>query len=402
VTRPGKLAFLSILYAAQGMPLGFQIHALPIHLDELGVDLAVVGFTGLLALPFFLKFLWAPLVERTGRRRPWLIGAQLALLALCVAGALSPPEDSLVRLALVILLMNLVAATQDIAVDGVAVDLLRLDELGLGNAAQVAGYKVGMLLAGGLSVVLAARLSWAFGFVVMAAIVLLALAAVLAWREPPPAPRAREARASFRSIFAALAAATRLPGHVWVLLVVATYKLGESISDTMWKRYLYRIVEVSGEDVAVWFTAGGMIPSILGSVAGGVLAMRTSPIRAIAIAATLRAGAVSAYAIIAATGTTDFEALVAASWAEEAFGGALTTAMFAFMMQQIDARIGATHYTVLASLEVAGKFPGSLLSGVVAKHLGFATCFAAAATLSVAYLPLVWLAHRASTRTVTA
>lgn len=399
MTRARKLAFLSVLYAAQGMPLGFQVHALPLHLDELDVDLAVVGFTGLLALPFFLKFLWAPLVERTGRRRPWLIGAQLGLLALCVAGALSPPDDSLVRLAAVILLMNLVASTQDIAVDGIAVDLLRPDELGAGNAAQVGGYKVGMMLAGGMSVVLAARLSWAVGFALMAGVVLLALGAALAWREPPPAPPAQLARSSFRAIFAALRDAARLPGHVWVLLVVATYKLGESISDAMWKRYVVRVAEIPIDDVAAWFNAGGMIPSILGSVAGGLLAMRTSAIRAIAIAATLRASAVCIYAAIAVTSTTGFEALVAASWAEEVSGGALTTAMFAFMMAQIDPRIGATHYTVLASLEVAGKFPGTLVSGIVAHYLGFAACFAAAATLSVAYLPLVWLAHRAASRT---
>lgn len=399
MTRARKLAFLSVLYAAQGMPLGFQVHALPLHLDELGVSLSVVGFTGLLAVPFFLKFLWAPLVERSGRRRPWLIGAQLVLLALCVAGALSPPDDSLVRLAFVILLMNLVAATQDIAVDGAAVDLLRADELGAGNAAQVGGYKVGMMLAGGISVIAAARLSWAVGFALMAGVVLVALGAVLAWREPPPVARAREARASFRAILAALVDAVRLPGHVWVLLVVATYKLGESISDAMWKRYVVRVAHVDIADVAAWFNAGGMVPSILGSVAGGLLAARISAIHAIALAATLRAVAVSTFAIIAATGATGFEVLVAASWAEEVFGGALTTAMFAFMMAQIDQRIGATHYTVLASLEVAGKFPGSVLSGVVAQYLGFAACFAAAATLSVAYLPLVWLAHRAASRT---
>jgi MFS family permease len=397
VTRARKLALLSVLYAAQGMPFGFQVHALPLHLAELRVSLSVVGFTGILALPFFLKFLWAPLVERTGRRRPWLIGAQLGLLALCAAGALSPPDDSLVRLALVILLMNLVAATQDIAVDGIAVDLLGPGELGLGNAAQVGGYKVGMMLAGGLSVALAARLSWATGFVVMAGVVIAALAAVLAWREPPPSPPARDTRASFQAIFAVLVRAVRLPGHVWVLLVVATYKLGESISDTMWKQYVIRIAGVPIADVAVWLNAWGMVPSILGSIAGGLYAARTSPIRAIAQAATLRAAAVSLFALVAATDVTDFQLLVAASWAEEFFGGALTTAMFAFMMARIDARIGATHYTVLASLEVAGKFPGNLLSGVVAEYLGFVACFVTATTLSVAYLPLVWLAHRAAT-----
>lgn len=399
MTRPRKLALLAILYAAQGMPLGFQVLALPLHLAEARVSLSVVGFTGFLAVPFFLKFLWAPIVERTGRRTPWLVAMQLALLALCVAGALSPPEDDLVRLALVILLMNFAAATQDIAVDGIAVDLLRPEELGLGNAAQVGGYKVGMMLAGGLGVALAAQLSWAAGFAVMAGVVTLALAAVLLWREPPPAPRAQETRGSFRAIFAVLLDAVRLPGHVWVLLVVATYKLGESISDTMWKQYVIRIAGARVGDVAVWMNAWGMIPSILGSVAGGLLAARITAIHAIAVAASLRAVAVCVYAVIAATGAADFQLLVAASWAEEASGGALTTAMFAFMMSQIDARIGATHYTVLASLEVAGKFPGSLLSGVVAQYLGFAACFAMAATLSVAYLPLVWLAHRAASRT---
>jgi len=149
-------------------------------------------------------------------------------------------------------------------------------------------------------------------------------------------------------------------------------------------------------DVAVWLNAWGMVPSILGSVAGGVLAARLSPFRAIAIAATLRAAAVCVYALVALTTTTDFSALIAASWIEEVTGGALTTAMFAFMMSRIDARIGATHYTLLACLEVAGKLPGGGLSGVVAQYLGFAACFGLAAGLSVAYLPLVWFAHRAA------
>lgn len=392
--RTRRLALLGVLYAAQGMPFGFQTLALPLYLGAAGVSLSTIGFSGLLAAPWMLKMLWAPLVERTGRRKPWLIAMQLLLLGLCAAAALSPPDDSLARLAVIILLMNFATATQDIAVDGVAVDLLGPDDLGRGNSAQVGGYKVGMMISGGLVVALAGSISWAMGFAIMAGVVVAALIAVQLWREPPPRPQAAEVRGSMGGILAALARTVRLPGQLWLLAVVATYKVGESMSDGMWKQYVLR-AGIDKADVGLWMNVWGMVPSIVGSLAGGLLATRLSPTRAIAIAAVLRAVAVCGFAAVAIVGVTDLPTLVAASWIEELCGGALTTAMFAFMMSQVDARIGATHYTVLASLEVAGKAPGALLSGVVADLTGFAATFVTAAVLSVAYLPLLWAANRA-------
>jgi PAT family beta-lactamase induction signal transducer AmpG len=181
-----------------------------------------------------------------------------------------------------------------------------------------------------------------------------------------------------------------------VIAIVATYKLGESISDPMWKQYVLRIGGHATQDVGLWLNVWGMVPSILGSVLGGVLASRTSATRAVAVFAALRMLSVLTYAILAAETITPLEPLVVASWAEELTGGALTTAMFAFMMSRVDARIGATHYTVLASLEVLGKAPGALLSGVLAEVVGFAGCFAIAAALSIAYLPLLAVSNRRS------
>lgn len=396
MTRPRKLALLTLLYVVQGMPFGFQALALPLYLAEAGASLETTGLAGLLAAPWLLKALWAPAVERTGRRRPWVIAMQLALLALCAAAAASPPGDGLARLALIVFLMNLVTATQDIAVDGIAVDLLEPRELGPGNSVQVGGYKVGMMLSGGLVVALSGTISWAAGFALMGAVVVLALAAALLWREPAPAPRAAAVRDDLGAILRALIATVRLPGQLWVLAVIATYKLGESMADVMWKQYVLRVGEIDKAVVGLWLTVGGMIPSILGSIAGGLVAARVGPTTAIAAAAVLRAVAVSVYATIALLGVTDLDALVAASWFEEAAGGALTTAMFAFMMSQVDARIGATHYTVLATVEVLGKMPGGLASGFVARHAGFAACFAIAAVLSIAYLPLLRNVRRAA------
>ena len=85
MTRRRKLAFLGLLYVAQGMPFGFQAMALPLYLREAGMSLTTIGFASLLALPWMLKALWAPLVERVGRRRPVIIAMKLALLALCAA-----------------------------------------------------------------------------------------------------------------------------------------------------------------------------------------------------------------------------------------------------------------------------------------------------------------------------
>ncbi len=394
MTRRHKLAYLGLLYLAQGMPFGFQVMALPLYLREAGLSLTAIGFAGLLALPWMLKATWAPLIERIGRRRPVIIAMQVALLALCAAAAMTPPDGDLAALAAIILAMNAVTATQDIAVDGLAVDLLAADELGPGNAAQVGGYKLGMLLSGGVAVALSGSFGWPWGFALMAGAAGAALVATLAWREPPPSSAAAAVRGSGRAILAALAQVVRLPGQIWVLAIVATYKVGESMSDTMWKQYVLQ--HHDKQAIGLWINTGGMLPSILGSLAGGVLAARSTPVRAIAIAAVLRAAAVAAYAAIAATDTSAWSTLVAASWCEEATGGALTTAMFAFMMSQVDRRIGATHYTVLASLEVAGKAPGGALSGVVADLAGFAVCFATAAALSVAYLPLLaaWVVAR--------
>lgn len=387
MTRRRKLAFLGLLYVAQGMPFGFQALALPLYLGEAKVSLSTIGFAGLLALPWMLKALWAPLIERIGRRRPVILAMQVLLIGLCIAAAFHPPSTDLVTLAGLVLAMNAVTATQDIAVDGLAVDLLDPAELGPGNSAQVAGYKVGMLLSGGVVMALSGQIGWAGGFVIMASVAALALVVTWLWREPPPSPRAAEVRGSSAAILAALARVVRLPGQLWVLAIVFTYKMGESLSDVMWKQYL--LLDHVKADIGLWVSTAGMVPSILGSLAGGLLAARITPARAIAVAAALRAGAVITYALIASAGTTDWTTLVAASWAEDFCGGALTTSMFAFMMSQVDRRIGATHYTVLASLEVAGKSPGGIVSGMVAEAYGFAACFAIAAGLSVAYLPLL-------------
>lgn len=137
-----KILLLGSLYLAQGLPYGFFTQALPVLLREMEVPLEDIGLASLLALPWALKFAWAPVVDRTFSPRRWILGLQAAATALAAVLALAQPAPGSVTVLLVaVLLTNLVAATQDIATDGLAVATLTAGERGLGNGVQVAGYQ---------------------------------------------------------------------------------------------------------------------------------------------------------------------------------------------------------------------------------------------------------------------
>lgn len=388
----GKTALLFSLYLSQGLPFGFQATALPVLLRERGISLAAIGFAGALALPWFLKPLWAPLIDRywsarIGRRRSWIIPLQavmviimLATVPVAAGGAVSP-------LLVCIFLMNLCAATQDIAVDGLAVDILGRDELGPGNAAQVAGYKAGMVLGGGILVWLSARTGWEGLFLMMAIVALLPLIFILRHKETeeqtditekvPPKP------ADFINV---MLTALRSPGAIYFLLFIATYKMGESMIDVMFKPFLVDS-GFTAYQIGLWIGTWGMVASLIGSVVGGWLAVRLSIVNALFIAAFLRLFPLVAELWLSTIAPTASQ-VVGVTVAEHFFGGILTTALFAFMMSRVDKRIGATHYTVLAAIEVMGKSQGSFFSGFIAERIGYTGLFFIGVALSVLILLL--------------
>ncbi len=399
MTRPRKLALLGALYLVQGLPFGFQATALPVYLRQQGVSLTAIGWASALSLPWLLKVLWAPLVDRfgsrrLGRRKSWILPAQGALAAACVAASFVPPESELSMLLALVFLMNLAAATQDIAVDGLAVDLLGPDELGPGNAAQVIGYKVGMLTGGGLLVWAADTIGWQGLFLSMAGVVVAVMAVAAAFSEPAPTDAAAGPRGTpgtVRDVLAALRRALRSRRAVTLLVVIATYKTGEALIDQMWKPFLVDGGFTAGQ-IGLWVGTWGMACSLAGSLAGGVLAARTSIPRALVALATLRLVPELGQLWLAGVSPGAAEVIVI-TCAEHFAGGALTVVVFALMMSRVNRTIGATHYTLLAAVEVLGKGPSSWLSGQVADAAGYPTTFGLGVVGSLAWLALViWYA----------
>lgn len=388
-----KLVLLWTLYFVEGLPWGLQVVALPVFLRLHGLSLTSIGFATALGLPWMLKILWAPLVDRFGsrrfgRRRSWIVPLQLALALAAAAAAALPLDRALVPFLAVLLLMNTIAATLDVAVDGLAVDLLEAGELGRGNVAQVVGYKVGMLAGGGALVWASGFVGWSGLFLLMAALILAAAAVTLRLAPRDGAAAAeRAAPGTLAGILVALRGSLASRGGLWLLLFVGSYKLGESMADTMFKPFLVD-AGFTAAQIGAWVGTWGMLASIAGSIAGGWLATRFSLLRAVAIAAVLRLVPIAGewwLSLIAPTAPQ----VVAVTCAENFLGGALTTALFAFMMSRVDKRIGATHFTALAAIEVWGKLPAAWISGAVAEATSYPILFGLATLLSAAFLLLL-------------
>ncbi|MDY7229101.1 MFS transporter [Hyalangium rubrum] len=391
---PSKLGLLGTLYFVQGMPYGFQAGALAAYARSHGMSLKAIGFLSALYLPWLLKPLWAPLVERygserIGARKSWILPMQAGIALACLTASFFPGRENILPLLGLVFLMNLFAATQDIAVDGLAVDLLHGEGLGWGNAVQVVGYKLGSLTGGGLLIWASEYIGWRGIFIAMAVLAAAGMAITLAAHEPPRAASGGAVRMEWREIFGRMKSAMLLPGAGWMLLFIGTYKLGESLSDALYKAFLvdsgFTLVQVGK-----WSGTWGTVASLSGSILGGLLATRIPLLGAVFVTATLRVFPLLGRWVLALAVPTQ-EAIIGVTLAEEFFGGALTTAMFAFMMSRVDRRIGAAHYTLLAGIELLGKMPAGPVAGILADDAGwsYAQVFLLGTVLSVAFLLLL-------------
>ncbi|MEO7386658.1 MAG: MFS transporter, partial [Gammaproteobacteria bacterium] len=184
VSRTRTATLLLALYLAQGLPYGFFTLALPVLLRDAGLSLKAISALGLLALPWAFKFLWAPFVDQRGSRRGWLLGLQGASLAGALFLAGLDVNANYPLLFAAAFAFNVIAATQDVVTDGLAVRLLDIRERGLGNGLQVGAYRLGMVLGGGLLLWLFARTNWTVMFLCMAALLACTTLPVLRFREP--------------------------------------------------------------------------------------------------------------------------------------------------------------------------------------------------------------------------
>jgi PAT family beta-lactamase induction signal transducer AmpG len=268
-----KMAVLLLLGFSSGLPLfltgtGKTIQA---WMTTAHVSLATIGWFSLAGLPYSLKFLWAPVLDRyvppfLGRRRGWLVITQVALLISIAAMALHNPVTGLRMLAVNAILIALFSASQDIVGDAYRTDVLSEREMGAGASVWVLGYRLAMLVAGSAALVLADRISWPTVYLLLASLMLIGIvASILApepvLREAPPRTLAEAVVLPFREFFSR----SGLIRGIVVLLFIILYKYSDSLAGSMTTPFLLK-TGFTQQEIGVVLGGVGLFAIIGGSI----------------------------------------------------------------------------------------------------------------------------------------
>jgi len=414
-----RVLIVLLLGFSSGLPLALSGSTLQVWMAESGVDLRTIGLFALIGTPYTLKFLWAPLVDalhvplftRTfGRRRGWLVFSQLLLIGAILLLALTDPVRSPLFVVLGALLVATTSATQDIVVDAFRVESLPESEQAAGMASYVAAYRIGMLVstAGVLFLVAAfegagiVRTSaWMWGFIAMAALVLIGTITALAATEPAQSARAEAATRGEAAFSRVMHAAVRafseflVRKQAWaVLAFVVLYKLTDAFSGAMTASFVIKI-GFSKVDYAAIVKGVGLAATLIGGFAGGYVARRYSLAASLWIGGVLQALSNLAFCWLALVGVKQWALAVAIT--AENFTGAIGTVIFVAYLSALcqNPLHTATQYALLTALAAVGRTYLSAGSGYVAEATGWPLFFVVSVVVAVPSLILLaWLQRR--------
>lgn len=353
-----RVAPLLVLGFASGLPLALTSGTLQAWATVEGVPLQQIGFLTLVGTAYTLKFLWAPFVDRyvpplLGRRRGWMLVTQLLLAAAIMAmGALSP-SSALQPLALLAVLVAFLSATQDIAFDAYCTDVLRKEERGAGAAIKVMGYRLAMIVSGGLALILADQwIGWGYTYMLMGGLMLLCALATL-WA-PEPEHVATAPRSLREAVGEPLREFFTRGGALAVLLLIVLYKLGDAFAGALSTTFLIRGAGFSPTEVGTVNKVLGLAATIVGALAGGSLMSRWGLYRSLMAFGLLQAVSNLAYWMIAVSPKSIW--LMATAVGIENLCGGLGTASFVgLLMALCRQRFSATQFALLSALSAVGR-----------------------------------------------
>lgn len=386
-------ATLGMLYFAQGLPAGLLGKSMPALARDAGLSPEWIGLLALPALPWALKFIWAPWVDRWGsgranHRKRWILACLSGVVAvLAVAAMLSQAwlfGAGFAVLIVMLFLLNLFSATQDIATDGLAARLLTPSLRGLGNSVQVSGYKVGMILGSGALLILVGQ--WGWQATLFTIIAMLLVVAVTAWLfDEPREPARRRRPVTAKWWLRQLALFWRRPGlSVWLVILLG-YKVGDGFGTRMIKPFLvdrhWTLAEIGSLDLIT------SLVGLAGAGLAGLIMLRLSRRVALFGFAGLQAlSFIGWWWVAAGPVTVQVQWIWAVALFEQLADGLSTVALFVLMMDYCRSGHEGSDYTVQASVQLFAVGVFTLLSGFSVAWLGYASHFLLAAILSAAVI----------------
>ncbi len=383
VFQSRKMAALLSLGFASGLPLSLLGDTFSAWLTSAKFDLITIGSLGVVSLPYALKVLWAPLIDRfvppfLGRRRGWIlltqVGLVLAILCLTLQmftiSNLSPVNRgyALPMLVSVALIVGFLGATQDIALDAYRADVLDEHEVGAGVGIWVLGYRIAILFAGFIGFNLASQVGWIWVYVLLSVLMSLSLIATITAPEPPqvnfcPASLAEAIVKPFQEFFQRFG--------VGKALLILTFTIFYRFSDAMVGKMAIPFLKTLFDDGTIGTVRQGIgvVATIVGTLAGGAILSKIGVNRSLWVFGFLQAISNIGYYAIAVVGKNDY-VLLAAINVENFCGGLGTAGFLGFLMVLCNPRFSATQFALLSSLFAVGRdLLASPFSGLSAQFI---------------------------------
>lgn len=390
IFRNRRIAVMLLLGFSSGLPLSLTGNTLQAWMAVTGVDFRTIGIFSLLGLPYTLKFLWAPLMDRfapawLGRRRGWIIVNQFSLILAITAMAFSSPRNAPWLMGILAIVVAFSSASQDIVIDAYRTDVLSDKERGIGTAVFVTGYRVAMLVSGAVAFIIAARLGWQNTYLIMAGLMIIGVITTVAGKEPdvkvlPPQSLREAVSGPLQDFFSRRKA-------ISLLLLIVLYKLGDAYAGTLTTAFLIRGMNFSLIEVGTINKGLGMVSLIVGAVFGGALMVRFGLYRSLIIFGILQAVSNLSFMALALVGKS-YAMMILAVAVENLTGGMGTAAFVSLLMALCNQRYSATQFALLSSLAALGRVFISPTSGYVVESVGWPVFFFITA---LAALPGLWM-----------
>jgi PAT family beta-lactamase induction signal transducer AmpG len=379
---------------ASGLPLGLVWVAIPDWMRDIGVDIRVVGLITLAQAPWTFKVLWAPLMDRYvppfwGRRRGWMAVTQIALLVLglLLAGVGERP-DAIWVVAALAMAIALAAASQDIAIDAYAVEVLRKDEQGAAAGARTAIYRGAYTLAGSVAISLAARLGWPAVNVMLALVFVPML--VITWKSPEPDVQPPPPRTLREAVWQPFLSFLTRPQALEILAFVVLYKLSDQLTQSLTRPFLIDMgYNADQRGIAVGLIT--LTTTIVGAVFGGWVTTLAGLGHSLWIFGFLQLFSNIGYYILSILGGPVGWVLYAAAGFEFLTSGMGTGAFSVLLLRLTEKRFSATQYALFSSLFALPRVVAGPITGFAVSAMGWPTFYLS--TLAVSIPGLVML-HR--------
>ncbi|MES0688802.1 muropeptide MFS transporter AmpG [Providencia stuartii] len=349
---------LILLGFVSGLPLALTAGTLQAWLTVENIDIKTIGFFSLVGQAYVLKFLWSPMMDRYtppffGRRRGWLLTTQILLIISIGAMGFMNPSEHLWWLAALAVMVAFCSASQDIVFDAYKTDLLSAEERGFGAAVSVMGYRISMLVSGGLALWMADTfLTWKQLYLLMAGLMLIGVVATLLAKEPedngaPPTSLKKAIYEPLAEFFSR--------NNAWlILLLLVFYKMDDAFVMALNTNFLLHGLGFSLSEVGTVNKTVGMLATIIGALFGGYLMKKMSLFNALFIFGILQGVSNIGYWFLAVT-PPNIMTMGTIIFLENLFSGMGTAAFVALLMTLCNKSLSATQFALLSALSAVGR-----------------------------------------------